>query len=260
MILNRNYYDMVGRDRRDRRLLPPDRRDAPLPAARPQLRAAHAPVRRAPRLHGRVPARPEANRRRDAGGAPDRPADRAARAREGAHRSLRELRRRDGRQAAPHRLGARRRQGGQRAPPATGAGAGRASRSSTAWPTASSTRRSRRDSADGCAPRSQAALRCRRRSASSSTCSTSSSSRDTARPRRRRPRTSTGPNRFKFGTVGPPIPGIEVATAEDGEILIKGPDRLRRLLQRRGSDARSPARETDGCTPATSARSTRTAS
>jgi long-chain acyl-CoA synthetase len=31
------------------------------------------------------------------------------------------------------------------------------------------------------------------------------------------------PNRFKFGTVGPALPGIEVATAADGEILIKSP-------------------------------------
>ena len=49
------------------------------------------------------------------------------------------------------------------------------------------------------------------------------------------------PERYKFGTVGRPIQGVEVRIAEDGEILLRGRNIMQRLLQpprghRRGPD------------------------
>ena len=47
------------------------------------------------------------------------------------------------------------------------------------------------------------------------------------------------PNRFKFGTVGPAIPGIERHHRRRRRDPHQGADRLRRLLQRRGGNARA---------------------
>ena len=96
-----------------------------------------------------------------------------------------------------------------------------ASRSGTAWPTGSSTRRSRTGSAAGCGSASPAAPRSPRRSREFfhaidilivegwglTECTTAAS--------------VNRPGRFRFGTVGPALPGFEVRADEDGELLIR---------------------------------------
>jgi acyl-CoA synthetase (AMP-forming)/AMP-acid ligase II len=69
--------------------------------------------------------------------------------------------------------------------------------------------------------------------------------------------TSSTPEEHKFGTVGRPLPGVEVKIADDGEILIKGANIFRGYYK--NDDASFGAVDEAGSTPATSARSTRTA-
>ena len=55
--------------------------------------------------------------------------------------------------------------------------------------------------------------------------------------------------------MGKPLPGVEVKIAEDGEVLRKGPNIFRGYYK--NADATGDTSSTAGCTPATSAGSTR---
>ena len=70
--------------------------------------------------------------------------------------------------------------------------------------------------------------------------------------------TCNPPGRIKIGTVGPVSPGAEITLADDGEVLIRGPIIMSGYRNQPDKTRRRSTR-TAGCTPVTSASSTRTA-
>ena len=67
------------------------------------------------------------------------------------------------------------------------------------------------------------------------------------------------PGKVRIGTVGPPAPGVEIKLGEDGEVLMRSARRDDRLPQPARARPRRRSTPTAGCTPATSASSTRRA-